>query len=57
MFTDINPEILIWARREGGYHTPEIVAQKLNIDSELLRKWETDGKSVDFIQEVGVDAV
>jgi len=48
MFTDINPEVLVWARKESGYRTPETVAQKLNIKVEQLIEWETEGKSVDF---------
>ena len=48
MFTDINPEILVWAREESGYKSPEEVAKKLNIKTQLLKNWETDGKKVDF---------
>ncbi len=48
MFTNINPKILVWARKESGYKTPVEVAEKLKIETQLLRNWETDGKNVDF---------
>ncbi len=48
MFTNINPEVLVWARREGGYRSPGDIARKLNISVDLLKKWESDGENVDF---------
>ena len=48
MLTNVNPEILVWARKESGYKTSQDVAQKLNINPQLLKNWEADGKKVDF---------
>jgi Zn-dependent peptidase ImmA (M78 family)/DNA-binding XRE family transcriptional regulator len=37
----VNPPLLVWAREEAGYATPETAAEKVGVPAEKLRAWES----------------
>jgi Zn-dependent peptidase ImmA (M78 family)/DNA-binding XRE family transcriptional regulator len=39
----VNPPLLVWAREEAGYPTPEAAAKKVGVSADKLRAWETEG--------------
>lgn len=44
--TNINPEVLQWARKDRGYDTPDEFASELKIDLEVYGLWEQDGRNI-----------
>lgn len=42
---NINPNILLWARQEAGYHMDE-VAEKLSVGYDQYKEWEKKGKNI-----------
>lgn len=50
----VNPEVLVWARKEAGYLTPESGATRLKIDVDELLLYETGKKkpTIDFLERV-----
>ncbi len=47
MLVKINPKILVWAREERKMTVGDI-ADKLEIDTNKVEKWESDGEDIDF---------
>ena len=37
----VNPPLLVWAREEAGYATPEAAAGKVGVSAEKLKAWES----------------
>lgn len=42
---NINPDVLVWARLQSG-EAPEQIAERLSVELELYRAWESDGLDV-----------
>lgn len=47
MKIEVNPRVLLWARKEAGYEIEDI-AGKLDIEQERYNAWEETGKDIPF---------